>query len=156
MLRKPDSASAVFMLTATIWLVVGVLMGLVLALELVFPDMTHGISWLVFGRLRPAHTSTVMFAFLSGGMMGIWLHIVPRLTGRQLWSEPLAHLCALLWNGALLIGIVALLNGYIQSREYAELVWGIDVAVMVVLILNMINIYMTVAYRTEQKFYVSM
>ena len=153
---KPNSASVNFVLTATGWLVVGVLMGLVLALEFVFPDMTHGESWLVFGRLRQAHTNTVMFAFLSGAMMGIWLYIVPRLTGRQLWSELLGNLCVVLWNGAMLVGIWQILNGITQSREYAELSWGVDVAVMVVLILNMINIYMTVANRVETKLYVSL
>jgi cbb3-type cytochrome oxidase subunit 1 len=70
MFMKPNSASVNFVLTATGWLVVGVLMGLVLALEFVFPDMTHGESWLVFGRLRQAHINVVMFAFLSGAMMG--------------------------------------------------------------------------------------
>jgi cbb3-type cytochrome c oxidase subunit I len=145
-----------FMLAATIWLIVGVSMGLVLALEFVFPDLFRGVSWLVFGRLRQAHTNTVMFAFLSGGMMGIWLYIVPRLTGRQLWSEALGNLCVVLWNFALLIGIVGLLNGYTQSREYAELVWVVDVAVVVVLILNLVNIYMTVAHRVEPKLYVSL
>lgn len=66
MFRKQNSGSAFFMLSATVWLLIGVLMGLLLALELVFPDIGRGISWLVFGRLRQADTSTVMFAFLSG------------------------------------------------------------------------------------------
>ncbi len=156
MFTKPNSASANFMLSATAWLVLGVLMGLLLALELVFPDIARGVPWLVFGRMRQAHTSTVMFAFLSAGMMGIWLYIVPRLTGRQLWSEVLGNVCVALWNAALLVGVAALLDGYTQSREYAELIWGVDVAVMAVLILNMVNIYMTVSHRTEPKFYVSM
>ena len=156
MFTRINSASINFMLAATIWLIVGVSMGLVLALEFVFPDIFRGVSWLVFGRLRQAHTNTVMFAFLSGGMMGIWLYIVPRLTGRQLWSEALGNMCVVLWNFALLIGIIGLLNGYTQSREYAELVWVVDVAVVVVLILNLVNIYMTVAHRVEPKLYVSL
>lgn len=153
---RDDSASVTFMLSAAGWLLVGVTFGLILALEYVFPDLFRGVSWLVFGRLRQAHVNTVLFAWLSGGMMGIWLYIVPRLTGRKIWSEKLGHLTAWLWNLALLLGIVGLLNAYTQSREYAEFIWIIDVAVMTVLLLNMFNIYMTVANRVEPKLYVSM
>jgi cbb3-type cytochrome c oxidase subunit I len=153
---KENSASANFMLTAALWLVVGVSMGLILALEFVFPDLFRGTPWLVFSRLRQAHTNTVLFAFLTGGMMGLWLYIVPRLTGRRLWSERLGNLCVLLWNLALLLGIVGLLNAQTQSREYAEMIWPIDVAVMVVLTLNLINLYMTIARRVEPKLYASL
>ncbi len=156
MLRRENSASTNFILAASAWLILGVLMGLTLALQFVFPDLFRGIPELVFSRLRQAHTNTVMFAWLSGGMMGIWLYIVPRLTGRKLWSELLGNLCVILWNLALLVGIVAILLAYTQSREYAELIWAVDIGVMVVLILNLINLYMTIGHRTEPKLYVSL
>jgi cbb3-type cytochrome c oxidase subunit I len=156
MLSKENSASRNFMLAAAAWLILGVLMGLTLATEFVFPDLFSGVPWLVFGRLRQAHVNTVLFAFISGGMMGLWLYIVPRLTGRRLWSEPLGNIACFLWNGALLVGVGGLLTAHTQSREYAELIWGIDVAVIVVLILNMINLYMTISHRVEQKLYVSL
>jgi cbb3-type cytochrome c oxidase subunit I len=155
-MKRENSASMNFMLTAALWLVIGVLMGLTLALQFVFPDLFRGIPWLVFSRLRQAHTNTVMFAWLSGGMMGLWLYIVPRLTGRKLWSEWLGNLCMILWNLALLVGIIGLLSAHTQSREYAEFIWVIDIAVMVVLILNMLNLYMTIGHRTEPKLYVSL
>jgi cbb3-type cytochrome c oxidase subunit I len=156
MLTRENSASANLMLSAALWLVVGVSMGLILALEFIFPDMFRGVSWLVFSRLRQAHTNTVMFAWLSGGMMGLWLYIVPRLTGRRLWSEALGNVCMILWNVALAAGIVGILMAHTQSREYAEMIYGIDVAVMVVLILNMFNLYMTITHRVEEKLYVSL
>jgi cbb3-type cytochrome c oxidase subunit I len=156
MFKKENSASVNFMLTAAAWIVFGVFMGLILALQFVFPDLFRGMPWLVFSRLRQAHTNTVMFAFLSGGMMGLWLYIVPRLTGRRLWSEPLGNLAMLLWNLAVLVGVVGLLTAHTQSREYAEMIWIVDVGVMVVLILNLINLYMTIAYRVEPKLYVSL
>jgi cbb3-type cytochrome c oxidase subunit I len=156
MFSRENSASVNFMLTAGVWLVVGTLMGLVLALEFVFPDLFHGIPWLVFSRLRQAHTNTVMFAFLSGGMMGLWLYIVPRLTGRRLWSERLGNLTMLLWNVAVAVGVAGLLAAMSQSREYAEFIWPVDVAVMVVLALNLVNLYMTIAHRVEPKMYVSL
>jgi cbb3-type cytochrome c oxidase subunit I len=156
MFRKENSASVSFMLAASLWLVFGVLMGLILAIQFVFPDFLRGIPFLVFSRLRQAHVNTVLFAWLSGGMMGLWLYIVPQLTGRKLWSEPLGNLAALLWNVAILFGVVQLLRAETQSREYAELIWPVDVAVLVVLILNLINIYVTIAHRVEPKMYVSL
>ncbi|NPV08571.1 MAG: cytochrome-c oxidase [Anaerolineae bacterium] len=156
MFTKPDSASRNFILAASIWIVIGVLMGLILATQFVFPDFLEGIPQLVFSRLRQAHTNTVMFAFLSGGMMGMWLYIVPRLTGRRLWSESLGNLTVILWNVALIVGIWGLVNQHTQSREYAELTWGVDVAVMVVLVLNLANLYMTIRHRIEPKLYVSL
>jgi cbb3-type cytochrome c oxidase subunit I len=156
MFSKQNSASVNFMLTAAVWLVVGVLMGLTLALEFVFPDLFRGVPWLVFSRLRQAHTNTVMFAFLSGGMMGLWFYIIPRLTGRRLWSERLGNLSMLLWNVAVVVGIVGLLTAHSQSREYAEFIWAVDVGVMIVLVLNLINLYMTIAHRVESKLYVSL
>jgi cbb3-type cytochrome c oxidase subunit I len=156
MFKKENSASVNFMLTAAAWIVFGVFMGLILALQFVFPNLFRGVPWLVFSRLRQAHTNTVMFAFLSGGMMGLWLYIVPRLTGRRLWSEPLGNLAMLLWNLAVLVGVIGLVTAHTQSREYAEMIWIVDVGVMVVLILNLINLYMTIAYRVEPKLYVSL
>ncbi len=153
---KTNSASVNFTLSAAVWVVVGVLMGLTLALEFVFPDLFRGIPWLVFSRLRQAHVNTVLFAWLSGAMMGMWLYIVPQLTGRRLWSEPLGNGCALLWNLALLGGIAGILTAHTQSREYAEMIWLVDVAVMVVLLLNLFNVLMTIRHRVEPKLYVSL
>jgi cbb3-type cytochrome c oxidase subunit I len=156
MLGKKNSASINFMLAASFWLVLGVFMGLILALQFVFPDLFRGVPFLVFSRLRQEHTNTVMFAFLSGGMMGLWLYIVPRLTGRELWSEALGNVTVVLWNLALLVGIVGIATAHTQSREYAELIWIVDVGVMLVLILNLVNLYMTIAHRVESKLYVSL
>jgi cbb3-type cytochrome c oxidase subunit I len=97
----------------------------------------------------------VLFAWLSGGMMGLWLYMIPTLVGRKLWSETLGNITVILWNLALAVGIYGILAAHTQSREYAELIWPIDVAVMAVLILNAINLYMTIAHRTEPKLYVS-
>jgi cbb3-type cytochrome c oxidase subunit I len=156
MFSKENSASLNFLLTAAAWIVLGVLMGLTLALQFVFPDLFRGVPVLVFSRLRQEHTNTVLFAFLSGGMMGLWLYIVPRLTGRKLWSEALGNVTVILWNIAVAVGIVGLATAHTQSREYAEMIWIVDVAVMVALILNLFNIYKTIAARVERKLYVSL
>ena len=123
MFKKENSASRNFLISATLWVVLGVLMGLVLALQFVFPDLFRGVPALVFSRLRQEHTNTVLFAFLSGGMMGLWLYIVPQLTGRKLWSERLGNLTMVLWNLAVASGVVGIATAHSQSREYAEMIW---------------------------------
>jgi cbb3-type cytochrome c oxidase subunit I len=153
---KENSASVNFALSAAVWVVLGVLMGLTLALQFVFPDLFRGVPWLVFSRLRQAHVNTVLFAWLSGAMMGMWLYIVPQLTGRRIWSEALGNTAAILWNLALAVGIVGILSAHTQSREYAEMIWAVDVAVIVVLLLNALNILMTIHHRVEPKLYVSL
>jgi cbb3-type cytochrome c oxidase subunit I len=154
--RRDNSAGTNFILSAAVWLVLGTLLGLVLAIEFVFPDFAHGLPWLVFSRVRQAHVNTVMFAWLSGVMMGCWFYIVPRLTGRKIWSETLGNLSVIAWNVSLLYGIASILNGQTQSREYAELIWIVDVAVMIVLLTNAVNILMTIKNRIEPKLYVSL
>ncbi len=153
---QDNSAVRLFLLSATALLVVGVSMGFILALQFVFPDLFRGISWLVFGRLRQAHTNTVMFAFLSTGMMGLWYYIVPRLTGRKIWSEVLANVTAILWVLSVVGGVVLLLLGKSQGREYAEMIYLVDLGVILVCILNLINLYMTISKRVEEKLYVSL
>jgi cbb3-type cytochrome c oxidase subunit I len=155
-LRRDNSAATTFLVSAAVWLVIGTLMGLGLTIEFVFPDFARGIAQVVFPRLREAHVNTVLFAWLSGAMMGIWLYIVPRLTGRKIYSELLGNIGAIAWNISVAIGILLIMNGVTQSREYAEMVWGVDIAVMVVLITNAFNILMTVYHRVERKLYVSL
>jgi cbb3-type cytochrome c oxidase subunit I len=153
---RENGASAVFILSGAVWILVGTLMGLILALQFVFPDLFRGIPWLVFSRLRSAHVNTVLFAFLSTAMIGTWFYMVPRLTGRKLWSEGLGYLTAFLWNAAVAVGVVGLLTAHSQGREYAEFVWVIDVAIVATLVLLAVNLYMTIAHRVEKKLYVSL
>jgi cbb3-type cytochrome c oxidase subunit I len=155
-LKRDNSAAIAFLVSAAVWLVIGTVFGLVLTIEFVFPDFGKGIAQIVFPRLRQAHVNTVLFAWLSGAMMGIWLYIVPRLTGRKIYSELLGNLSAAAWNVSVAVGIIAIMYGHTQSREYAEMIWGVDVAVMAVLLTNEFNILMTIGRRVEPKLYVSL
>lgn len=155
-LKRDNSAANAFLVSAAVWLVIGTVFGLLLTIEFVFPDFGKGIAQIVFPRLRQAHVNTVLFAWLSGAMMGIWLYIVPRLTGRKIYSELLGNLSAAAWNVSVAVGIIAIMYGHTQSREYAEMIWGVDVAVMAVLLMNEFNILMTIGRRVEPKLYVSL
>lgn len=155
-MRKDNSAATTFLVSAAVWLVIGTVFGLLLTIEFVFPDFARGFAQIVFPRLRQAHVNTVLFAWLSGAMMGIWLYIVPRLTGRKVYSEMLGNVGAIAWNISVAWGIAAIMNGSTQSREYAEMIWGVDVAVMIVLLTNAFNILMTIHRRVEPKLYASL
>ena len=89
LVKRDNAAATTFIVSAAVWLVIGTVFGLLLTIEFVFPDFAKGVAQLVFPRLREAHVNTVLFAWLSGAMMGIWLYIVPRLTGRKIYSEAL-------------------------------------------------------------------
>jgi cbb3-type cytochrome c oxidase subunit I len=155
-LRRDNGAALTFLVSASVWLVIGTVFGLLLTIQFVFPDFASGIAQIVFPRLRQAHVNTVLFAWLSGAMMGIWLYIVPRLTGRKIYSETLGIVGAVAWNVSVAIGIIAIMYGHTQSREYAEMLWGVDVAVMAVLLTNEFNILMTIRHRVEPNLYASL
>jgi cbb3-type cytochrome c oxidase subunit I len=152
---KERSDVALFASSA-VWIIIGGAMGLTLALEFVFPDIFRGVPWLVFSRLRSAHVNTVLFGVLSSGMLGAIFYIVPRLTGRQLWSERLARFTVWFWNATVAAGVLGILTAHSQGREYAEFIWIIDCAVVAGLVLVTVNIYATIHHRVERKLYVSL
>ena len=151
--RRDDAASISWFLWATVLIVLGVTEGLIMVFQFVFPDFLNGIPWLVFGRIRQSHTNTVMFAFLSMGQIGFWYFVIPRLVGRKLWSETLGVIAAFAWGITVTVGVILELFAYSQGREYAEMVYGCDVGIIAVCILNIINLFMTISKRVEQKLY---
>ena len=109
-------------------------LGLIQAIEFIAPDSFAGIAWLVFPRIRQAHVNGLAFGWLSMAMVAGWYYIVPRLTKTEIYSETLGIVVAWAWNLALAVGVVGLTLGWTQAREYAELAWPIDIAIMVVLL----------------------
>jgi cbb3-type cytochrome c oxidase subunit I len=152
---QDDRASLAFFVGAAILIALGVTEGLIMVIQFVFPTFGSGIAWLVLGRIRQSHTNTVMFGFLSMGQMAFWYYVIPRLTGRKIWSETLGILAAIFWGVAVTIGVVLELFGYSQGREYAEMVWVVDVAVIVVCVMNLVNMLMTISKRVEKNLYVT-
>jgi len=152
----PDGAAKHWLLSSIIWLTVVDLFGLVLATEFVSPEAFGGISWLSFSRIRPAHVNGVILAWLTMMYFGALFYMLPRLVGtRGMWSERLGIICAWAWNLMYLLGIIGLLTGHSQGREYAEFIWPIDIALLIIWIANIVNILATVAIRTIRPIYVS-
>jgi cytochrome c oxidase cbb3-type subunit 1/cytochrome c oxidase cbb3-type subunit I/II len=126
-----------------------------MGLELVAPDLLGNISWIVFGRIRQVHTNVVIFGFAGAALLGAAHYLVPTLVRTPLYSEKIGRISLWLWNLAILGGIITLSLGYTQNREYAELIWPIDIGVLFVLGLVFYNLMQTVRYRRENILYVS-
>ncbi len=144
-----------FFMTSAVWMIVATFMGLTGATELIAPDLTKNIAWLVFGRVRPIHVNLVLFGFVTPALLGAAFYYVPRLLRAPLYSEPLGVATVAAWNLSLVLTVVTLSLGYSQGREYAEMVWIVDVLVVGAFLLVFLNLILTVRNRTEQILYVS-
>ena len=144
-----------FCLTSAFWMVVATSMGLLGATELMAPDLTENIGWLVFGRIRPIHVNLVLFGFVTPGLLGAAFYYVPRLLRTELYSEKLGVITVLAWNFTLVFVVISLALGYTQGREYAEMIWPIDIMIVAAFSLVFVNLIMTVARRKEPILYVS-
>jgi cytochrome c oxidase cbb3-type subunit 1 len=158
---RPGSASLRFFYSAIFWLIVPGLLGLFLATFLYTPVFYDHLPlaikpFLSFGRLRPAHVNLAIFGWLSQAYVGAILYILPRLTRTRLYSERLAHVNWWLWNLMNLGALVTLPLGLTQGREYAEMIWPLDLLFVLNILLLAINIWVTVLRRNEPKIYVSL
>ena len=144
-----------FCLTSAFWFVVATSMGLLGATELMAPDLTENIGWLVFGRVRPIHVNLVLFGFVTPGLLAAAFYYVPRLLRTELYSEKLGFITVLAWNVTLVFAVVSLALGYSQGREYAEMIWPVDILVVLAFALVFVNFIMTVSRRKEPILYVS-
>ena len=151
-----DRAAKTYMVSAIVWLVLAITLGLLQAIDFIAPDFAAGIPWLVFPRMRQAHVNGLAFGWLSLAMVGGWYYIVPRLTKTKIYSETLGVVVAYGWNLALAIGVGGLFAGWTQAREYAELAWPIDIGIVVLLVATGFNLFMTIGRRKEKDLYVSL
>ncbi|MGA6926255.1 MAG: cbb3-type cytochrome c oxidase subunit I [Desulfosarcina sp.] len=144
-----------FALTSAFWFMVATFYGLLGATELVAPDLTENIGGIIFGRVRPTHVNLVLFGFVTPGLLSAAFYLVPRLLRAPLFSERLGVFTATIWNLALVGAVSTLALGMTQGREYAELIWSLDVMVVAAFILIFYNLIMTVKNRREPILYVS-
>jgi len=154
-IQTTHATAKAFCLTSAFWMMVATFYGLLGATELVAPDLTANLGGIVFGRVRPTHVNLVLFGFVSPGLLGAAFYFIPHLLRTKLFSEKLGVIAAIAWNAALVSAVVSLAMGLTQAREYAELIWPIDVAVVATLGLIFFNFIMTVKQRKEPILYVS-
>jgi cytochrome c oxidase cbb3-type subunit 1 len=159
--NAPFSTAKNFWYTSLFWLIVSMIAGLVVAIMQINPDFLHfpgqnALNFaLTYAHIRVIHTNGILLAWLSMAMVGAMFYIIPKLTRTPLWSERLGNLTCIIWNLAIAAGVVAICMGYSTGVEYAELPLALDLGVVVLVVLLSINLFMTIAKRTEKQLYVS-
>src|SRR5262245_49666336 len=144
-----------YLVCATFWLLVGTIAGLLDALKLNWPDILP-VPWLSFGRVRPVHTNIVFWGWSSMALVGLALYVVARTSRTPLWSPALSRLALVLWNAAVVAGLLTLSAGVTRGpQEYREWIWPVALLFAAGLVLNGLTAYMTAATRRIPEVYVS-
>ena len=138
-----------------LWGVVGVLVGLTIALQLAFPAMNFDLPWLTFGRLRPLHTNAIIFAFVGNGIFTAVYYSTQRLLKTRMFSDLLGRIHFWGWQLIIVAAAITLPLGLTEGKEYAELEWWVDIMVVLVWVVFAINLFGTIAIRRVQHIYVA-
>ena len=144
-----------FIYATLLWGIVGFSIGLLLALMFLFPNITDGISWLSFGRLRPLHTNAVIFAFVGNAIYTGVYYSLQRLLKTRMASDFLSNFNFWGWQAVIVAAAITLPLGYTTSKEYAELEWPIDIAIALVWVAFGVNMIWTILKRRQRHLYVA-
>jgi cytochrome c oxidase cbb3-type subunit I/II len=143
-----------FITATVIWGVIGMLVGLTVALQLVFPVLNFA-DFATFGRLRPLHTNAVIFAFVGNGIFAGVYYSLQRLCKSRMYSDVLSKINFWGWQLIILSAVATLPFGITTSKEYAELEWPIDIAITLIWVVFGWNMFATILKRREQHLYVA-
>ena len=144
-----------FSLAAVLWGVVGMLVGVIIAAQLAWPELNFGLPWISFGRLRPLHTNAVIFAFGGCALMATSFHVVQRTCQTKLFAPALARFVFWGWQAVIVSAAVSLPLGLTQGKEYAELEWPIDILITLVWVAYAVVFFGTVGIRKVRHIYVA-
>jgi cytochrome c oxidase cbb3-type subunit I/II len=162
--KYDDSIVRLFTVATIIWGIVGMLVGVIIALLMVLPTLDLApayVSWLdqsylTFGRLRPLHTNAVIFAFAGNAIFTAVYYSTQRLVKARMWSDGLSRFHFWGWQAIIVSAAITLPLGITQSKEYAELEWPIDIAIAVVWLAFAFNFFATLKVRRERHLYVAL
>ncbi|MGB5418316.1 cytochrome-c oxidase, cbb3-type subunit I [Algibacter sp.] len=144
-----------FIYATMVWGVVGMIVGLLLAFMFLFPNLTDGISWLSFGRLRPLHTNAVIFAFVGNAIFAGVYYSTQRLLKARMFNDTLSKINFWGWQLIIVGAAITLPLGYTSTKEYAELEWPFDIAIAVVWVIFGWNLIGTMLKRRQRHLYVA-
>lgn len=150
-----DKVVRAFALAAVLWGVVGMLVGVIIAAQLAWPELNLGIPWLTYGRLRPLHTNAVIFAFGGCALFASSYYVVQRTTQARLFGGSLAMFTFWGWQLVILAAALSLPLGFTQGKEYAELEWPIDILIAVVWVAYAVVFFGTIGVRKVRHIYVA-
>ncbi len=144
-----------FAYATMLWALVGMLVGLLVALQMVFPALNFDTAQTTFGRVRPLHTNAIIFAFVGNGIfMGVY-YSLQRLCKARMFSDVLSKLNFWGWQLIIVLAALTLLMGYTTGKEYAELEWPIDILIALVWVVFGWNMFGTILKRRERHLYVA-
>ena len=150
-----DKVVRQFTVMTVVWGIVGMLVGVLIAAQLYWPALNFDLPWLSYGRLRPLHTNAVIFAFGGCALFATSLHVVQRTSHVRLLSDKLAAFVFWGWQLVIVAAAVSLPLGLTQGKEYAELIWPIDVLIAVVWVSYAVLFFGTIAKRAVKHIYVA-
>jgi cytochrome c oxidase cbb3-type subunit I/II len=150
-----DDVVKMFFTATVVWALVGMLVGVIIALQLAWWPANLGMPWTTFGRLRPLHTNAVIFAFAGNVCFTGIYHSTQRLLKTRMFNDTLSRIHFWGWQGIIVAAAVTLPLGMTQAKEYAELIWPIDVAITIVWVVFAINFFGTLARRRVKHMYVA-
>jgi cytochrome c oxidase cbb3-type subunit I/II len=152
-----DQVVRQFLLACLIFGLVAFLVGLLIALELIWPGLSLGLPYLAFGRLRPLHTNAAIFAFAGNAFFAGCYYSTQRLCKARMWSDKLSQLHFWGWQAIIVAAAITLPLGITQGKEYAELEWPIDLMIAVVWVgFFGVNFMATLLTRRERHLYVAL
>ena len=144
-----------FIIASIIFAIVGMLVGVIIAIQLYAPALNLGIPYTSFGRLRPLHTNAVIFAFVGNAIFAGIYYSLQRLCKARLFSDVLSNIHFWGWQLIIVAAAVTLPLGLTTSKEYAELEWPIDIGIALVWVVFGINMFGTIIKRREKHMYVA-
>jgi cytochrome c oxidase cbb3-type subunit I/II len=144
-----------FAIATIVWGIIGMTVGLLIALQLIKPAMNLGSQYTTFGRIRPLHTNAVIFAFVGNAIfMGVY-YSLQRLLKARMFSDVLSKIHFWGWQLIIVSAVITLPLGLTSSHEYAELEWPIDIAITLIWVVFGVNMFGTIIKRREQHMYVA-
>lgn len=150
-----DAVVKKFIIASVIFGIVALFLGVWIAFELASWKLNLGLPWTTFGRLRPLHTNAAIFAFVGNAIFAGIYYSMQRLLKTRLYSDFLSNLHFWGWQLIIVAAAITLPLGITSGKEYAELEWPIDIAVVVIWVTFAINFFMTIVKRRERHIYVA-
>ncbi len=144
-----------FTIMTVVWGIVGMAVGVLIAAQLVWPELNFGVPWLTYSRLRPLHTNAVIFAFGGSALFATSYYVVQRTCQVRLFSDRLAAFTFWGWQAVIVGAAITLPLGITTSKEYAELEWPLDLLITVVWVAYAIVFFGTILKRRTQHIYVA-
>ncbi|MFT7007355.1 MAG: cytochrome c oxidase cbb3-type subunit 1 [Colwellia sp.] len=144
-----------FTVMTVIWGIVGTLVGVLIAAQLIWPALNFDTPWLTYSRLRPLHTNAVIFAFGTSALFATSYYVVQRTCQARLFGGKLAAFTFWGWQAVIVAAAISLPLGYTSSKEYAELEWPIDILITIVWVCYAIVFFGTIVKRKSSHIYVA-